>query len=134
MHFRPSGIRAKKATYTPALVAITQTSILGKQMRRITTKEGSRLQGLPEWFDFLDQSQSQTFKQLGNGVNIGVVYNVMKALVLRDLDLLGSESKMVKSILNAADSPDLYLSRYRIPAEEKKKRNNPVLLEAKGKV
>jgi hypothetical protein len=41
---------------------------------------------------------------------------------------------MVKSILNAADSPDLYLSRYRIPAEEKKKRNNPVLLEAKGKV
>lgn len=132
MHFRPSGIRAKKATYTPALVAITQTSILGKQKRRITTREGSRLQGLPEWFDFLDQSQSQTFKQLGNGVNIGVVYNVMKALVLRDLDLLGSESKMVKSILNAADSPDHYLSKYRIQTQAKKKRNNPVLLKAEG--
>jgi DNA (cytosine-5)-methyltransferase 1 len=112
MHFRPSGIRAKKATYVPALVAITQTSVLGKQKRRITFREGARLQGLPEWFDFLDQPQSQTFKQLGNGVNIGAVYNVMKALVLRDLDLLGSDSKMVKSILNAPDTPDLYLSKY----------------------
>lgn len=112
MHFRPSGIRARKATYVPALVAITQTSILGKQKRRITFREGARLQGLPEWFDFLDQPKSQTFKQLGNGVNIGAVYNVMKALVLRDLDLLGSDSKMVKSILNSADTPDEYLSKY----------------------
>jgi DNA (cytosine-5)-methyltransferase 1 len=112
MHFRPSGIRAKKATYVPALVAITQTSILGKQKRRITFREGARLQGLPEWFDFLDQPKSQTFKQLGNGVNIGAVYNVMKALVLRDLDLLGSDSKLVKSVLNSADTPDEYLSKY----------------------
>jgi DNA (cytosine-5)-methyltransferase 1 len=121
MHFRPSGIRAKKATYVPALVAITQTSILGKHKRRITTTEGARLQGLPEWFDFLDQKKSKTFKQLGNGVNIGAVYNVMKALVLRDLDLLGSESKMVKSILNAPDSPDIYLSRFHGPRVAKKK-------------
>lgn len=112
MHFRPSGIRAKKATYVPALVAITQTSILGKQKRRLTIKEGARLQGLPEWFDFLDQPKSQSFKQLGNGVNIGAVYNVMKALVLRDLDLLGSNTKMVKSILNASDTPDVYLTRF----------------------
>jgi DNA (cytosine-5)-methyltransferase 1 len=81
MHFRPSGIRVKKATYLPAMVAITQTSVLGKQKRRISAREGARLQGLPEWFDFSDQSQTATFKQLGNGVNIGVVYNVMKALI-----------------------------------------------------
>lgn len=113
MHFRPSGIRVKKATYVPALVAITQTSILGKQKRRMTTREAARLQGLPEWFDFLDQSKSQTFKQLGNGVNIGAVYNVMKALVLRDLDLLRNETKMVKSVLNAPDTPDVYLSKFK---------------------
>ena len=132
MHFRPSGIRAKKATYVPALVAITQTSILGKQKRRITFREGARLQGLPEWFDFLDQPNSQTFKQLGNGVNIGAVYNVMKALVLRDLDLLGSETKMVKSILNAADKPDDYLSRFHGPQLIKKKSVAPVLKVAKS--
>ena len=132
MHFRPSGIRVKKATYVPALVAITQTSILGKQKRRITIKEGARLQGLPDWFDFLDQTKSQTFKQLGNGVNIGAVYNVMKALVLRDLDLLGSDTKMVQSILNAPDNPDIYLSRFRGPQAAKKKTSKPVLKIARN--
>ncbi len=113
MHFRPSGIRAKRSTYVPALVAITQTSILGKNKRRITIREAARLQGLPDWFDFLDQNNKETFKQLGNGVNIGAVYNVMKSLVLRDLDLLGNESKIVQSILNSPDSPDQYLSKFR---------------------
>ena len=112
MHFRPSGIRAKKATYVPAMVAITQTSILGKQGRRISVREGARLQGLPEWFDFPNQTNSQSFKQLGNGVNIGAVYSVMKALVLRDLDLLGKDTTMVKAILGAPNSPDAYLSTY----------------------
>ena len=77
MHFRPSGIRAKRATYVPALVAITQTSIIGKQKRRITVREGARLQGLPDWFDFVDQADKLTYKQLGNGVNVGAVYNLM---------------------------------------------------------
>jgi DNA (cytosine-5)-methyltransferase 1 len=88
---------------------------LGKQKRKITFREAARLQGLPDWFDFLDQKPSQTFKQLGNGVNIGAVYNVMKALVIRDLDLLGANTKLVKSILGAADSPDLFLSKYQSP-------------------
>ena len=115
MHFRPSGIRAKKATYVPALVAITQTTILGKQSRRLSIREGARLQGLPEWFDFLDQPQSTTFKQLGNGVNIGAVYNVLKAQVLRDLDLLGSDSKLAKAILEAPNDPSDYLAKYHAP-------------------
>jgi len=112
MHFRPSGIRAKKATYVPALVAITQTSIIGKQKRRITTREGARLQGLPEWFDFVDQSDSITYKQLGNGVNVGVVYNVVKAQVIRDLDLLGSKSDLTRSIIGSPSNPDEVLQDY----------------------
>jgi DNA (cytosine-5)-methyltransferase 1 len=113
MHFRPSGIRAKKATYVPAMVAITQTSIVGKQKRRITTREGARLQGLPDWFDFVDQADKLTYKQLGNGVNVGAVYNVVKAQVIRDLDLLGDKSALTRSILGAPSNPDSVLSSYK---------------------
>jgi DNA (cytosine-5)-methyltransferase 1 len=112
MHFRPSGIRAKKATYVPALVAITQTSIIGKQKRRITVREGARLQGLPDWFDFVDQSDKLTYKQLGNGVNVGAVYNVVKAQVIRDLDLLGDMPALTRSILGAPSNPDLVLASH----------------------
>ena len=112
MHFRPSGIRAKKATYVPALVAITQTTILGKYKRRLSVREGARLQGLPDWFDFVDQSDSQSYKQLGNGVNVGVVYNVLKAQVVRDLDLLKNKPILVQSILSAPHNPDLNLMNY----------------------
>jgi DNA (cytosine-5)-methyltransferase 1 len=106
VHLRPSGIRCKPANYAPALVAITQTSILGKSRRKLTVKEAARLQGFPEWFDFLDQSKSQTYKQLGNAVNIGVVYNVIKAQVMRDLDILESHEDLAKSILNSPLSPN----------------------------
>ncbi len=112
MHFRPSGIRAKKSTYVPAMVAITQTSIIGKQKRRITTREGARLQGLPNWYDFVDQADSLTYKQLGNGVNVGAVYNVLKAQVLRDLDLLTNQVALTKSILGAPANPDEILDNH----------------------
>ena len=110
MYKRQSGIKAKKATYVPALVAITQTSIIGKQKRRITVREGARLQGLPDWFDFVDQADKLTYKQLGNGVNVGAVYNVVKAQVIRDLDLLGDMPALTRSILGSPANPDFVLS------------------------
>jgi DNA (cytosine-5)-methyltransferase 1 len=123
MHFRPSGIRAKKATYVPALVAITQTSIIGKQLRRISTREGARLQGLPEWFDFADQPNPLSYKQLGNGVNVGAVYNVIKAQVLRDIDLLANHTDLIKAVLGSPASPDSNLKSHKdfhsyVPAKE----------------
>lgn len=88
LHFRPSGIRAKKPTYLPALVAITQTSIIGSRARRITPTEAARLQGLPGWFDFANQPEQQSYKQLGNGVNAGVVRHVLRCHAQRDAGLL----------------------------------------------
>jgi DNA (cytosine-5)-methyltransferase 1 len=88
LHFRPSGIRAKKPTYLPALVAITQTSIIGPRRRRITPTEGLRLQGLPWWYSFHNQPEAQSYKQLGNGVNAGVVQYVLREHALRDQGLL----------------------------------------------
>ena len=107
MHFRPSGIRAKKPTYLPALVAITQTSIIGSLKRRLSPREAARLQGLPDWFDFGDQRDSLTYKQLGNGVNVGVIWYVLKEHAKRDSDLLEKYSpKLLKAIINSLDSPD----------------------------
>lgn len=112
MHFRPSGIRAKRPTYLPALVAITQTSIYGPRRRRITPREASRLQGLPEWFEFGAQGDAATYKQLGNGVNVGAAYFVFRQHVLRDqedlrgIDDLGRRSgHIVDAVLKARPEP-----------------------------
>jgi DNA (cytosine-5)-methyltransferase 1 len=110
MHFRPSGIRAKKATYVPALVAITQTSIVGKLKRRLTVREAARLQGFPDWFDFIDQQDRQSYKQLGNAVNIGAVFNVLRSQVVRDMDLLGDHTTLTQAILGAPSNPDIVLA------------------------
>ncbi len=77
IHFRPSGIRVKPATYLPALVAITQTSVIGSRHRRITPVEAGRLQGLPDGvFPNAGVEDSVAYKQAGNGVNVGVVQYV----------------------------------------------------------
>lgn len=74
LHFRPSGIRVKPATYLPALVAITQTSIIGSRKRRITPVEAGRLQGWPDdLFKVGAVDDSTAYRQAGNGVHSGVV-------------------------------------------------------------
>lgn len=95
MHFRPSGIRAKRPTYVPALVAITQTSIIGPRRRRLSVREAARLQGLPEHFDFGDQPDAASYRQLGNSVSVGVVSFVLQQHVSRDIEFF------------KADRPDL---------------------------
>jgi len=81
IQFRPSGIRVKPATHYPALVAITQTTIIGPlvdskfnsgHFRYITPKEAARLQGMDS-IDFKDQPDSLSYKQLGNAVNVRVI-------------------------------------------------------------
>lgn len=78
MQMRPTGIRAKQPTYLPALVAITQTSIIGSRRRRLSWREAARLQSLPEWFDFGDQPVAATYKQLGNGVSVAAIWHIVK--------------------------------------------------------
>jgi len=112
LHFRPSGIRAKKPTYVPALVAMTQTSILASQRRRLSVREAARLQGFPDWFDFVDQPDPISYKQLGNAVNVGVIFNTLKALVIRDIDLLKNHPELTRAILGAPASPDHILQNY----------------------
>jgi DNA (cytosine-5)-methyltransferase 1 len=107
MHFRPSGIRAKRPTYLPALVAITQTSIVGSLRRRLSPREAARLQGLPDWFDFGDQKPAATYKQLGNGVSVGAVCHVVRQAVRQYEEILKETCpSLVTKVLDAPENPD----------------------------
>ena len=103
MHFRPSGIRAKAPTYLPALVAITQTSIVGSRRRRLTPHEAARLQGFGRGFSFADQRDAASYKQVGNGVAIGAAWHVFRTHVERDANDL--PRGLVRAVLGASASP-----------------------------
>jgi DNA (cytosine-5)-methyltransferase 1 len=92
------------------LVAITQTSIIGPRERRVSPREAARLQGLPDWFSFGDQSNASIYRQLGNGVSVGAVWHVLRSHVARDEDVLKLTCpELVSDVLSQPDSPDKLL-------------------------
>jgi len=109
MHLRPSGIRAKKATYLPALVAITQKSVIGSRQRKLSVTEAKRLQGLPDWFDMSGQTDSRSFHQLGNGVSIGAVWLVLQKHLERDREHFARFNPSLLRVLERGSSPDPWL-------------------------
>lgn len=74
LQFRPSGLRVKRYSSSPSLVAMTctQIPILGPEQRFLTRVEGLRLQGFPDHHK-LPKSRRKAFKALGNAVHVGVV-------------------------------------------------------------
>ena len=83
IQFRPSGIRCKEPNYVPAFVALTQTPVLGWEKREITVKEACLLQGFNRDFDFYDQRDSLSLKQIGNAVHPASARLVFHALINR---------------------------------------------------
>jgi DNA (cytosine-5)-methyltransferase 1 len=79
IQFRPSGIRVKRPSEFPALVAMVHVPIIGWEKRRITPREAANLQSFPTNF-IINATSQQAFKQFGNSVNVEVVKFVASQL------------------------------------------------------
>lgn len=92
LQFRASGVRVKRRTTAPSLIAMTDTQvpIIGWQKRFMTPRECARLQSL-DGLNQLPESPTQAFQALGNAVNSRVVERVARAL------LSGTARKRVRS-------------------------------------
>jgi len=80
IQFRTSGIRVKRPTESPALVAMDHRPIYGPLRRYITPREAANLQSFPSDFQFGDD-EHETYKQLGNAVNVVVIQSIFTLFV-----------------------------------------------------
>ena len=85
LQFRASGVRVKRATTAPSLVAMTTTQIpiVGKTRetkRYMTRQECTRLQSM-HTLKYLPESDAKAFKALGNAVNVELVKKIAQTLL-----------------------------------------------------
>ena len=81
IQFRPSGVRVKQPTESPTLVAMVHVPIIGKYKRYITVAEAAKLQSFPLSYNLSLENDFNAYKQLGNAVNVEVIYQVFKKFV-----------------------------------------------------
>lgn len=97
VQFRASGVRIKRRTTAPSLIAMTDTQvpIIAWERRYMTPRECAALQSMQD-LKYLPSSRPQAFKALGNAVNTTVVERVAQAL------LSGIENPMLTKPREAA--------------------------------
>jgi DNA (cytosine-5)-methyltransferase 1 len=85
LQIRPSGVRVKRRTTIPSLVAMTATQvpIIAWENRYVTPTECMRLQSMdgPSGLKYLSKSKDKAYEALGNAINVRVAKLVAKALV-----------------------------------------------------
>lgn len=92
IQIRQSGIRCKRNTYFPSLVAIVNTPIIWDHSkmayRHITPREAANLQNFDKRYKF-SGTDAQIYKQLGNSVNVRVLKILCRKLFdLRKTDIV----------------------------------------------
>ena len=82
VQFRASGIRVKRPTVAPSLVALTtsQIPVIPWESRYMTERECARLQSM-EGLRHLPSTRQAAFRALGNAVNVKVIQGVAARLL-----------------------------------------------------
>ena len=82
IQFRASGVRVKRPTTAPSLIAMTTTQvpIIAWEKRYMTARECANVQNLDS-LKHLPSPSAKAFKALGNAVNSEIVYRVASTLL-----------------------------------------------------
>jgi DNA (cytosine-5)-methyltransferase 1 len=99
LQFRPSGLRVKRYTYIPSLVAMTETQIpiLGPKKRFLSRTEGLLLLGFQD-SHILPIRRERAFSALGNGVHVEVVKSIIETVLP---DKQGMQDKSSKNTIGS---------------------------------
>lgn len=101
LQFRASGVRVKRRTTAPSLIAMTDTQvpIIAWQKRYMTPSECAKLQSL-DGLKALPNTPTKAFHALGNAVNSTVVERVAQALLA---DVVNPTSRNIAAAARRAE-------------------------------